>query len=383
MASVDLKNITKKFGDHTVIDNLELEVHDGEFVTLLGPSGCGKSTLLRMIAGLEAIDAGYLLIGNRIYNDMPAQKRKIAMVFQSYALFPHMNAEANIAFGLKMQKASAAETQAKLKWVIPLLHLQSLEKRLPRELSGGQRQRVALARALVLDPEVLLLDEPLSNLDAALREMAMEELKRIHQQVGKTIIYVTHNQVEAMSMSKRIALLNAGKLEQYDTPKIIYDHPTTLFAAQFLGSPAMNIIDGQIARQDDEMGIWTPVGFLVLDRERTLLVESMSGRRVKVGIRPQNIAYTEHRAARRYSDTCIDLTVELVEEMGDRSLIVGKGPQDVVLRFMITREADIKPQQKCSVFIDGRRVHLFDPDTLLNLFNEKGLSPSAGFEEEQ
>jgi multiple sugar transport system ATP-binding protein len=237
---------------------------------------------------------------------------------------------------------------------------------------------VALARALVLDPDVLLLDEPLSNLDAALREMAMEELKRVHQQVGKTIIYVTHNQIEAMTMSQRIALISAGALSQYNTPKIIYDHPSTLFGAQFIGSPAMNLLDGEIAHQGEDTGIRTPVGFLHLDRERTTLVKDMIGRRVTAGIRPQNISFAEHHTSRRASDTYIELSVELVEEMGDRSLIISKGPQEVTLRFVITREADIQPQQCVEVFIDGRRVHLFDPQTNNNLFNETGLaSPLA------
>jgi len=378
MASVDLHNLIKHYGDHTVISGLSLDIKDGEFVTLLGPSGCGKSTLLRMIAGLEYVDKGDIIVGGKNYNGIPPQNRRIAMVFQSYALFPHMNVENNIAFGLRIQKASSYTLAAKLKWVIPLLHLSGLEKRLPRELSGGQRQRVALARALVLDPDVLLLDEPLSNLDAALREMAMEELKRVHQQVGKTIIYVTHNQIEAMTMSQRIALINAGALSQYATPKIIYDHPSTLFGAQFIGSPAMNLIDGEIALQGEDGGISTPVGFLHLDRERAALVKGMTGRRVIAGIRPQNISFAEHHTSRRASDTYIDLSVELVEEMGDRSLIISKGPQEVMLRFVITREADIKPQQCVEVFIDGRRVHLFDRQTSNNLFDETGLaSPFA------
>ena len=224
MSGVVLKNITKYHGDCKVIDDLSLEVRDGEFVTLLGPSGCGKTTLLRMIAGLTSIDQGELRIGDKRYNNVPAQHRRIAMVFQSYALFPHMTVRSNILFGLKIRKTPHHEMFEKLSWVMALLGLEGLEMRLPREISGGQRQRVALARALVLDPDVLLLDEPLSNLDAALREMAMEELKRVHRRVGKTIIYVTHNQAEAMSMSERIAVLNGGRVEQYDC--LLYTSPS-------------------------------------------------------------------------------------------------------------------------------------------------------------
>ncbi len=364
MADVVLRNIRKRFGDTTIIENFSLDIRDGEFVTLLGPSGCGKTTLLRMIAGLETIDDGDLLISGKKFNTIAPQKRKIAMVFQTYALFPHMTVRENILFGLKIKKASVATMTQKLQWVLPLLDLIGLENRLPRELSGGQRQRIALARALVLDPDVLLLDEPLSNLDAALREMAMEELKRIHHQVGKTIIYVTHNQVEAMTMSERIAIINHGRLEQYDRPKTVYDTPRTVFSGQFIGSPPMNFIDGSIVVSQDNIGIMTAIGFVLLDRERTPCVEGMIGRKVRVGIRPQHISYIEHRASRRSSDSNFELFVELVEVLGDRSLIVGR-LGDVVLRFLITREAELVPDQKVLVFIDGRKLHLFDPDTSL------------------
>ncbi|MBD3320885.1 MAG: ATP-binding cassette domain-containing protein [Chitinivibrionales bacterium] len=368
MAEVVLKNIGKKFDDHQVINNLNLLIGDGEFVTLLGPSGCGKTTLLRMIAGLETVDNGDLIVGGKRYNDIPPRERRIAMVFQSYALFPHMTVRANILFGLKIQKVSPTRMQEKLEWVIAMLGLQDLEDRLPKEISGGQRQRVALARALVLDPDVLLLDEPLSNLDAALREMAMEELKRIHRQVGKTIIYVTHNQVEAMTMSERIALLSGGELEQYDEPRYVYDRPETMFSAQFIGSPAINFIDGVIAQKENQIGIDSRIGFLLLDKERFGRAGEFTGRKVKVGIRPQNISYLEHRAARRYSDTSLTITVELIESLGDRSLIVGKVSDEITVRFLITREADIALDQEVRIFIDGRRLHLFDPRTQKNIF---------------
>ena len=368
MADVVLKSFTKKYGANTIISNLDLEIGDGEFVTLLGPSGCGKTTLLKMIAGLEPIDNGELIIGGKRYNDIPARKRKLAMVFQSYALFPHMTVYKNILFGLKIKKVPLSDTKEKLDWVLSLLHLKGLEDRLPSELSGGQRQRVALARALVLDPDVLLLDEPLSNLDAALREAASEELKRIHRKVGKTIIYVTHNQVEAMTMSERIALINCGRIEQYDKPKNLYDNPRSIFSAEFIGSPPMNFFEGEIQIAGNCPGIMTCAGFLKLDKDRAPKISEMSGRKVLAGVRPQSIYFTEHLHSRRYTDTDIELDVELVENLGDRCLVIGKCADGAVIRFMITRDEEILPDRKLDVFVDGRNIHLFDPISRLNIF---------------
>ncbi len=372
MAEVVLKAITKKYGSHLAVDKLNLSVGDGEFVSLLGPSGCGKTTLLRMIAGLEGVDEGDVLVGGVSYNRLPAQKRNIAMVFQNYALFPHMTIRNNILFGLKLKKIIPIKMEQKLTWVINLLHLQGLENRLPRELSGGQRQRVALARALVLDPDVLLLDEPLSNLDAALRETAIEELKNIHRKVGKTIIYVTHNQIEAMTMSERIALINHGNLIQYETPKMLYDHPETVFTAEFIGSPPMNFFRGQIIVEGKNAGIETPIGFLRLNKDRTTQILTMHNTEVVVGIRPQSIYYVEHVAQRRHTDTNIDVVVELVENLGDRSLIVAKSSGGTLIRFMVTREDELRCGRTMSVCIDGRVIHLFDPLTRLNIFRKDG-----------
>jgi len=368
MAQVILKEISKKFGLIQVLSNVNLEINSGEFVSLLGPSGCGKTTLLRMIAGLETIDSGELLIDGKRYNDIPAQNRKIAMVFQSYALFPHMTVSKNIRFGLKINKTPEDEIKKKVEWAIELFGLKGLENRLPKEISGGQRQRVALARALVLNPKVLLLDEPLSNLDAALREMAMEELKRIHRQVGKTIIYVTHNQVEALSMSERIAVINQGKIEQYDTPRTIYDFPKTVFTASFVGSPVMNFFDGIISSCQDEIGIQTDFVFIKLDAERMEKLKSFKNKKVKVGIRPQNISYAEHHESKRASDTMIQVSIELLETQGDRSLVVSKTSSNIILRFMVSRDINIKSGEMVDVFLDGRRIHLFDPSTNINIF---------------
>jgi len=373
MAAVTLQKISKNYGTHQVIKNLDLNIKEGEFVTFLGPSGCGKTTLLRMIAGLEPIDNGTLLINGVDYKNIPAQKRPIAMVFQSYALFPHLTVKKNILFGLKIKKYTKEQMQEKLDWVLPMFGLNGLEERLPKHISGGQKQRVALARALVLDPDVLLLDEPLSNLDAALRELAMEELKRLHQKVGKTIVYVSHNQIEAMTMSGRIALLKDGHVEQFDTPKKLYDLPRTIFAAEFIGSPSMNFVDGEMVEQDKYFGVKTSFGFLALDKDRAQRAAGTMGRKVRVGIRPQYISFSNHLAARRRSDSAFKVKIELIETMGDRSLIIGTTERDVRLRFLVTRDEDYRVNDTQDVFVDGRKIHVFDPDTGINLFFEKEM----------
>jgi multiple sugar transport system ATP-binding protein len=370
MADVVLKNITKHYGELRVIDRINLHINSGEFVTLLGPSGCGKTTLLRMIAGLESIDEGDLFIGSKRCNTIPAQKRSLAMVFQSYALFPHMNVRNNILFGLRIKKVPDHDIFEKLQWVVPLLGLEGLENRLPKEISGGQRQRVALARALVLDPDVLLLDEPLSNLDTALRELAMEELKRIHHSVGKTIIYVTHNQAEAMSMSERIAVINAGTLEQYAAPMDLFEQPHTTFTAEFIGSPATNMINGVISRQGDGCVLETELGTVYLDKDRALAAEHMNGRNVIISIRPQDIHFYRDYIPRRTSDTQIMATIDLIVPMGDRSIVVGSISKKVTIRFLITQDDEIAIGDEVTIIIDGRRAQLFDSGTHQNIFTK-------------
>lgn len=245
MADVRLKNLTKKFKEVVAVDDISLDIEDGEFLTLVGPSGCGKSTTLRAVAGLENPTSGEIYIDGQRVNDLPPQKRNISMVFQSYALFPHMSVESNLAFGLKLRKKSLKEKAEKVKWAINLLGLSGFEKRLPKELSGGQRQRVALGRALVLEPKVLLLDEPLSNLDAKLRLRMRTELKRLHKKIKTTIIYVTHDQAEAMTLSDRLAVMKDGKILQVGTPEEIYQKPADIFCAGFIGSPPMNFVSGE------------------------------------------------------------------------------------------------------------------------------------------
>lgn len=246
MAQAKFENLTKKFGEVVAVDNLDLEIEDSEFVTLVGPSGCGKSTTLRLLAGLEKPTSGSIYINGKKINHLPPQRRDISMVFQSYALFPHMSVEANIAFGLKIKKESQEQKKEKIEWALKLLGLSGLEKRIPRELSGGQRQRVALGRALVLKPKVLLLDEPLSNLDAKLRLKMRTELKRLHKRIKITILYVTHDQAEAMTLSDRLAVMKDGKILQLGSPQEIYSKPADLFTAGFIGSPPMNFLPGEL-----------------------------------------------------------------------------------------------------------------------------------------
>lgn len=369
MADLILKNIQKSFGSHRVIQDLDLHIKSGEFVTLLGPSGCGKTTLLRMIAGLETIDSGELYIGGKPMAGLPAQKRPIGMVFQSYALFPHMNVRNNITFGLKIQKKDEHVIFEKLDWVIPLLGLEGLEERLPKEISGGQRQRVALARALVLDPEVLLLDEPLSNLDAALRELAMEELKRIHSQVGKTIVYVSHNQAEAMTMSQRIAVLNKGDLEQYARPMELYDNPATRFTAEFIGSPITNSFKGRINYTRDRVWVETSIGNLVLSKDASDYSGMTNNREVLVCIRPQDIHLYRNGAVGQNS-SIFEVTPSMIETPGDRSLVIGTSNSGDTVRFFFNRINQLEVGVTCTVYVDAQHVHLFDPETGKNIKGE-------------
>lgn len=373
MAGLILRNIKKSYGANQIIKNLDLEIEPGEFVTLLGPSGCGKTTLLRMIAGLEKIDEGELYIGGKLMNGLPPQKRPIGMVFQSYALFPHMNVRNNIAFGLRVKKMSDADIFQKLDWVLPLLRLKDYEYRLPRELSGGQRQRVALARSLVLDPEVLLLDEPLSNLDAALRELATEELKRIHLKVGKTVVYVTHNQMEAMVMSRRIAAIRKGNIEQYDSPTVLYDSPSTLFTAKFIGSPATNAIKGQLLLEDGRVFVDSEIGPINIYNHEVIEWAQHEGKEVTLCVRPQDIILREEHEGYELQpgDTELELKVEMVETPGDRSLVVGfVGDNEQFIRFFINRKTDLKRGEKYRVILPGTLVHIFDNATEKNILAE-------------
>src|SRR5216683_3383133 len=250
MARVVIRNLNKKFDAAHAVKDVNLEIRDREFVVLVGPSGCGKTTTLRMVAGLESITSGQVLIGDRVVNELPPMDRDIAMVFQNYALYPHMSVYDNMAFGLKMRRFSRGEIELRVQEAAEILGMQDYLKRKPRQLSGGQRQRVALGRAIVRQPQVFLFDEPLSNLDAQLRVQMRREIAHLHQELSATMIYVTHDQVEAMTLGDRIVVMNKGYVQQIDTPMNLYDHPRNRFVAGFIGSPAMNFVDGRIAAGD-------------------------------------------------------------------------------------------------------------------------------------
>ncbi len=332
MAEVKLENLTKKFDQVTAVDRIDLEIKDGEFLTLVGPSGCGKSTALRLVAGLEKVSSGNVYIDGKLVNHIPPQKRNISMVFQSYALFPHMSVESNLAFGLKIKGRSLKEKTEKVRWVLDLLSLKGMEKRLPKELSGGQRQRVALGRALVLEPDVLLLDEPLSNLDAKLRLRMRTELKRLHKKIETTIIYVTHDQAEAMTLSDRLAVMKDGRILQIGTPQEIYERPTDIFTAGFIGSPPMNFIRG--------------VRLPFIGKEEVI-----------VGIRPEDISVSLEQ-----KEKSIEGKSSVTETLGsDNFLYVDIS--DLLISVRLKPDQEIPEEQSTWLVPNLAKIHLFDKST--------------------
>jgi len=363
MASVTFEHVTKRFGSVTAVDDVNLEISDGEFLCFVGPSGCGKTTCLRMVAGLEEITEGQLYIGEKFANYIPSKDRGIAMVFQSYALFPHMTVEANVSFGLKIKKVPQVERREKIDWALSLVDLEGLEERYPRELSGGQRQRVALARALVLSPDVLLLDEPLSNLDAKLRLKMRTELKRIHKTIEATVIYVTHDQVEAMTLSDRIAIINEGRLMQAGAPLKVYARPNNKFVAGFIGSPPINFLEADLEERDGKLFVVTPDFALGLPEDKAAKAKAWSGGlEVVLGTRPQDIYETAHAPAMPWRDNAIQATVDVMEPLGDAvvaTVIVGQQ----VLQITLPSETEAQLDQPIDLLVNLDHVHLFDPET--------------------
>ena len=320
MASLDLQRVFKRYGDTTVIHGVDLEIRDGEFVVFVGPSGCGKSTLLRMIAGLESVSEGELVIDGKRVNDISAAHRGLAMVFQSYALYPHMTVYQNLAFGLENQRLPRAEIDAKVQAAARMLRLEPLLERRPTQLSGGQRQRVAIGRAIVRNPTIFLFDEPLSNLDAELRVQMRAEISGLHQRLGTTMIYVTHDQVEAMTMADRIVVLRGGRVEQIGTPLDLYNRPANRFVAGFIGSPQMNFLGGTIvSAADARIGVTLDAAgrdsspaVLPLDAVKTVV-----GQRVWLGIRPEHIVV----GAPSGSAQSLTATIERIEQLGGASFL--------------------------------------------------------------
>jgi multiple sugar transport system ATP-binding protein len=353
MASVSFQNIEKTFGSTKVIHGIGFDISDGEFMVLVGPSGCGKSTLLRMLAGLEEISAGTISIDGRVVNDMESKDRDIAMVFQSYALYPHMSVADNMAFSLKLRKAPPAMIEERVAKAAKILNLEPYLKRYPRELSGGQRQRVAMGRAIVRDPKVFLFDEPLSNLDAKLRVAMRGEIKALHQRLKTTTVYVTHDQVEAMTMADRIVVMHDGRVEQIGTPLDLYDRPGNLFVAQFIGSPAMNVIEGTVRRQNGVAHVEAGAGI----RWPLGNASGGDGQRVVYGIRPEHLTLAGADAAGAVAGEII-----VVEPTGaETELLVQAGEAQVVL--VTHGRPVVHPGDKIGLAVDPAMVHVFDKTT--------------------
>jgi multiple sugar transport system ATP-binding protein len=347
MASVTYEHVTKRYtSDQAAVNDLNLQVRDKEFMVLVGPSGCGKSTALRMLAGLEEITDGEIKIGERIVNDVPARERDIAMVFQSYALYPHMSVYDNMAFGLKMRGTPKPEIQTKVQNAAKMLGLDPFLQRKPRQLSGGQRQRVALGRAIVRNPQVFLLDEPLSNLDAQLRVETRINLQKLHRDLGSTFIYVTHDQVEAMTMGDRIAVLRDGLLQQVASPREIYDQPANMYVAGFIGSPKMNFIPVTVQGQNAKAS-----GF-ELELPRAPGIEKGT-----LGIRPEDLTDEV-----KDSLPTVDMKVEVLEILGSDQYLYGKvGGDDVVAR--VDPQFKVFVGDRVKLGVNVRRLHLFDTET--------------------
>ncbi|MGZ2506632.1 multiple sugar transport system ATP-binding protein [Rhizobium beringeri] len=349
MASVSVANARKSYGHFEVLHGVDIDIQDGEFVILVGPSGCGKSTLLRMIAGLEEISAGRISIGSKVVNNVAPKERDIAMVFQSYALYPHLTVEANMGFSLKLAKAPKAQTKQRVREAAEILGLEHLLDRYPRNLSGGQRQRVAMGRAIVRNPQVFLFDEPLSNLDAKLRVQMRSEIKQLHQRLKTTTIYVTHDQIEAMTMADRIVVMRDGFVEQIGSPLDLYDRPANLFVAGFIGSPAMNLIRGQVSTSG-------PLEFIVDGGGRLPLPEAASlerGAQIIYGIRPEHLTIGQGPAAAE---------VVLVEPTGAEIQITTKFGADHLVATVRER-LDLRAGDQIVIAPDLSKLHLFDAKT--------------------
>ncbi len=360
MATVTLTGVDKVYsGTEKAVDNFNLEIKDGEFIVLVGPSGCGKSTTLRMVAGLEEITGGTIKIGERVVNDVPPKDRDIAMVFQNYALYPHMTVYDNMAFGLKLRKFPKKEIEARIKEAAKILGLEEYLERRPKALSGGQRQRVAVGRAIVRKPAVFLFDEPLSNLDAKLRVQMRVEISQLHSQLDSTMIYVTHDQIEAMTMGERIVVMKDGFIQQVDDPITLYDNPVNKFVASFIGTPPMNFIDGKIEVQgDDTYFVADGDVKLPVYEEHQALLKPYAGKDVTFGIRPEDIGSSE--AAE--SAPTIKLKVKVIEPMGAETILyLDIGGATIISRVDAHKRYTIGDELEFTVIM--KKTHFFDVDT--------------------
>ena len=397
MAEVAFEDVSKVYADGTTaVEDLDLAVDDGEFMVLVGPSGCGKTTALRMVAGLEEISGGSVRIGDRVVNHVPSRDRDIAMVFQSYALYPHLSVYENIAFGLRVRKLPKQEIDQRVRDAARTLGIEQLLKRKPRALSGGQRQRVAMGRAIVRHPAAFLMDEPLSNLDAKLRVQMRAEIHRLQRELGVTTIYVTHDQIEAMTMGDRVAVMRKGELQQVATPQELYDRPVNLFVAGFIGSPAMNLLEAEVERTGDDL-------VLVLGSQRLQLGEGVpralndyAGRRLIVGIRPEGLedaAFDEHRDTQQSLTAQVELrealgseivlhlrvdaapaeteeTRELAQDVGNERAAAGQDAgSHAALVARVDRRSEAREHAAVTLSVDPNSLHFFDAETSLGIYD--------------
>ncbi len=369
LASVLLEHVSKKYGQVEAVHDVTLNVEDQEFLILLGPSGCGKTTTLRMVAGLEDVTSGAIHIGSRDVSHVPPKDRDIAMVFQNYALYPHMTVFENMAFGLKLRKVPRAEIDRRVKEAAEILGIGTLLERKPKELSGGQRQRVALGRAIVREPLAFLMDEPLSNLDAKLRTQTRVELKRLHQRLGATIIYVTHDQTEAMTMGTRIVVMKDGVVQQVDTPDGIYHRPANQFVATFVGTPAMNLLRGELTRQGTAVNFVAEGQSMTLPTRIAQAASALTGNAMVLGIRPEDVHVSPDSVA-RFPNTQIRAVVRLIEPMGHENMVyLDYGNQSLIARTANDWLSTVGETITCA--LDPARLHAFDAAT------EKSISASA------
>ncbi|MDD6800714.1 MAG: ABC transporter ATP-binding protein [Firmicutes bacterium] len=364
MASLSFKHIYKKYpGGVTAVSDFSLEIKDKEFLILVGPSGCGKTTTLRMIAGLEEITEGELFIGDRLVNDVAPKDRDIAMVFQSYALYPHMSVFDNMAFGLKLRKTPKEEIKRRVEEAARILDITHLLDRRPKALSGGQKQRVALGRAIVREPKVFLLDEPLSNLDAKRRASMRTELTKIHQKLGTTFVYVTHDQVEAMTMATRIVVMNDGLIQQVDTPQNLYDYPINTFVAGFIGTPQMNFINCTLEKKDNDVYVCWGKNMLKLPEEKAKnpALADYIGKEVVAGIRPECL-HDEPMYLSSMADSTIDAYVDVTELMG-AEIYLYLTSEEQSLTARVSARSVARTGDSIKIAIDASRIHIFDKDT--------------------
>ena len=363
MASVTYEHVTKRFGDVVAVNDLDIEVADKEFLVLVGPSGCGKTTALRCLAGLEDITEGKILIADQVVNDVAPKDRDIAMVFQSYALYPHMSVYDNMAFGLKLRKTPKQEIKKRVEDAATLLGIEMLLDRKPRQLSGGQRQRVAVGRAIVREPKVFLLDEPLSNLDAKLRVETRANISKLHQELATTFIYVTHDQVEAMTMASRIAVMNLGLLQQIASPQNLYDHPDNLFVAGFIGSPAMNFFPGTMRKDDGKVYIDGGTFNVQIPEDRISTYEPYIDKEVIFGMRPEDIHNPDFTPPGIIAQP-VECTVDVTELMGNEIFVYLKnGDHNFIAR--VDPRSRYQVNDKVTVIFNMDNMHIFDTDTEL------------------